>query len=51
MEVRDPSSLNRQKSYANQWHRPTKFQVRDKVFLCVSLSRGVMRIGSRVNLI
>ena len=45
MKVLDRSSFNRQKSYANQWHRPIEFHIRDKVFFRVSLTRGVMRLG------
>ena len=43
----DSSSLNRQKSYAKQWHRPPEFQVDDKVFLRVSPTRAVMRLWNK----
>lgn len=45
MKVLERSSFDRQKSYANQWHRPIEFQVGDKVFFRVSLTKGVMRLG------
>ena len=50
IKVRDPSPLNRQKSYENQWHRPINFQGWDKVFLRISSTRGAMRFGKKSKL-
>ena len=47
VDFRYPSSSNRQKSYANEWHWPIEFKVGDKVFFRVSPTRGVMRIWKK----
>ena len=38
---------SRQKSYADRWRRPLKFEVGDHVFLKVMPKRGVVRFGKR----
>ena len=42
--------MNRQKIYVNEWYSPIEFQVGGKMFLCVSQTRGVMRIKKKVKL-
>nr|GEZ68889.1 putative reverse transcriptase domain-containing protein [Tanacetum cinerariifolium] len=45
IKQRIQAAHNRQKSYANLKHKPTKFQVGDKVMLKVSPWKGVIRFG------
>ncbi|XP_057526345.1 uncharacterized protein LOC130805581 [Amaranthus tricolor] len=41
------AAQDRQKSYADLRRRPNEFEVGDKVLLCVSLIKGVVRFGAR----
>ena len=41
------ASQNRQKAYADKCHKPLKFEVRDKVFLKVSPTKGVICTSKR----
>ena len=43
--------MDRKNSYANQWHRPIKFQDDDKVFLRVSPTRAIMRLQKKGKLV
>ncbi|XP_057538061.1 uncharacterized protein LOC130815589 [Amaranthus tricolor] len=41
------AAQDRQKSYANLRRRPNELEVGDKVLLCVSPMKGVVRFGAR----
>ena len=43
--------MNRQKSYANWWHRAIEFEVDDKVFFRVSPTRAIMRFWKKAKLV
>ena len=49
--MRMKESRDRQKSYADKRRRPLEFQVGDKVFLKVSLMRGVVRFRQKGKLV